>query len=724
MNSENQTWEDVKSKYLREIEKALSAVKHPRIREVLDDVTSHLEQRFAELASQDRNCESFQGIITEMGPASDYAELLDPGAAKPKPRNTAMYVLIAASAAVVVAALLLAMARGRDGDDTGAAAEFPQSLNESQKAFMDWTQEYFASYLDRHEYAELSFSTKRELEQLLIGMLESPHREKRYEAISCLAAIKGTRAQKLLLEIAAERREKDNRDRWMAIRALGIVGDKSIVPQLIPLIYHYNQNTRFWAQISLVRLTGVNFDSDWQAWGKWWNERGAEPVFADEMISWTSKPGLAEYADPEKQKERDLACIERLKNRGKDKAGQNTSTYIVTFKPVLPFNPQTSKELLNAFNRKYPRGVRTHHYRTQIVDNALVGHICVDTSAGENAVVAMLKDSDRLIFVESRRATKEVLEKHNSLRHSSLPGRNKPPAIMSKMRDEARKLARLLEQWPEDDKVANREEIELLVNQMYLAQHAGVEARFVAASGASLLGQTREAIAILKKAAVLLRDEKAPGMNLPVRFTAWYQIATIKLHRGSTGEAATEYEAALKNTDGLEAEWFLKALCLMHLAEIADKNFGDRRTVLKRLTETMGVLESVDADKLTADWAAVLPVFSGWAAYEYARVNGAEASANRLAYGDVKVDGVFGLAMMQMSLAGLEHPVLLGRIVRSDKSTIDSSLAKLALALGGANKGHNTESDKWLLNLSQSDSYFADFARGLRQSHLNSSTEH
>ena len=124
MNSENQTWEDVKSKYLREIEKALSAVKHPRIREVLDDVTSHLEQRFTELAPQDRSWESFQAIITEMGPASDYAELLDPGSGKSKPRNTAMYVLIAASAAVVVAALLFAMTRGKNDDGTGAVATY------------------------------------------------------------------------------------------------------------------------------------------------------------------------------------------------------------------------------------------------------------------------------------------------------------------------------------------------------------------------------------------------------------------------------------------------------------------------------------------------------------------------------------------------------------------------------------------------------------------------
>ena len=88
--------------------------------------------------------------------------------------------------------------------------------------------------------------------------------------------IKSKKAVDSLLKIAADRREKDNRDRWMATRALGIVGDESVVPELIHLVYHYNQNTRFWAQISLVRLTGKNFGRDWQKWGQWWN--GTLPV--------------------------------------------------------------------------------------------------------------------------------------------------------------------------------------------------------------------------------------------------------------------------------------------------------------------------------------------------------------------------------------------------------------------------------------------------------------
>ena len=56
-------------------------------------------------------------------------------------------------------------------------------------------------------------------------------------------------------------------DRHTACRALGMLGDSSVVPELVHLTYHYNWNTRQWAQISLVRLTGQNFGRDVAAGG-------------------------------------------------------------------------------------------------------------------------------------------------------------------------------------------------------------------------------------------------------------------------------------------------------------------------------------------------------------------------------------------------------------------------------------------------------------------------
>jgi hypothetical protein len=77
MSPENKTWESVKQNYLEQVEAALKTAYHSRTQEILDDVKSHIEQKFTDLAPDDRTWENFQKIIIDMGPASDYAELLE-----------------------------------------------------------------------------------------------------------------------------------------------------------------------------------------------------------------------------------------------------------------------------------------------------------------------------------------------------------------------------------------------------------------------------------------------------------------------------------------------------------------------------------------------------------------------------------------------------------------------------------------------------------------------
>ena len=75
-NDASPVWAEVKTDYLKKVEQALSAVRHPRSFEILADVSSHLDRRFAELGPQQQTWENFQNIIAAMGPPSDYAELL------------------------------------------------------------------------------------------------------------------------------------------------------------------------------------------------------------------------------------------------------------------------------------------------------------------------------------------------------------------------------------------------------------------------------------------------------------------------------------------------------------------------------------------------------------------------------------------------------------------------------------------------------------------------
>lgn len=107
MNPESQTWKGLKAEYLHKVEKALSAVKNPRKQDVLADVRSHLDNRFAELEPAEQNWENFQAIITEMGPPSDYAELLEPGVVTSVQRVKSKHLLWAGIVIVIITAVIL-----------------------------------------------------------------------------------------------------------------------------------------------------------------------------------------------------------------------------------------------------------------------------------------------------------------------------------------------------------------------------------------------------------------------------------------------------------------------------------------------------------------------------------------------------------------------------------------------------------------------------------------
>ncbi|MHC4570611.1 MAG: HAAS signaling domain-containing protein [Planctomycetota bacterium] len=107
MTSENKKGDSLKAKYLDQVQKALSSVKHPRSKDILDDVRCHLEQRFAELEPDEQTRESLQTIIDEMGPASDYAEFLDPDATSPSQSVRPKCLLSVGLVAVVIIALAI-----------------------------------------------------------------------------------------------------------------------------------------------------------------------------------------------------------------------------------------------------------------------------------------------------------------------------------------------------------------------------------------------------------------------------------------------------------------------------------------------------------------------------------------------------------------------------------------------------------------------------------------
>ena len=107
MTSESKDWETLKTEYLNKVEKALSSVKHPHMAEVIEDVQSHLEQRFAALEPDEQTRKNLEGIIAEMGPAAEYAELLSPNTIQTNRKNRQKFLLLFSLAVVIIGGLVL-----------------------------------------------------------------------------------------------------------------------------------------------------------------------------------------------------------------------------------------------------------------------------------------------------------------------------------------------------------------------------------------------------------------------------------------------------------------------------------------------------------------------------------------------------------------------------------------------------------------------------------------
>jgi Bacterial Ig-like domain/PBS lyase HEAT-like repeat len=177
----------------------------------------------------------------------------------------------------------------------GVLPELPALLNADQRLVAAWTEWAFRDLLESRTFEGWTSESRAALEATLLKSLQGEPGVESYRAIGSLAALRSAKAFEPLLALAVDRRPKDNRDRWLAVRALGVLGDKRAAPELIHLLYHWNSNTRWWAQISLVRLTGTNFGKDWKAWGSWWNERKSQPAWKPEPVRWLNDP---EWSDP------------------------------------------------------------------------------------------------------------------------------------------------------------------------------------------------------------------------------------------------------------------------------------------------------------------------------------------------------------------------------------------------------------------------------------------
>ncbi|OHB56887.1 MAG: hypothetical protein A2Y12_03010 [Planctomycetes bacterium GWF2_42_9] len=182
--------------------------------------------------------------------------------------------------------------------------EMGKNLPDDLRAFDKWSFRTFSEFLDCRQ-----FTTSYD-EETLISQLNNRKSKEYYRAINILACIKSQKAVPSLAAIAFTKQEKDNRDRWMAARALGIIGDKSVTGDLIHLMYHPNNNTRLYARVSLIRLTGKDLGPNWEKWASWYKKK-IDKDFSTKKIKWTDNK---EWSDVKKQRKKDEDWLKKLQD--------------------------------------------------------------------------------------------------------------------------------------------------------------------------------------------------------------------------------------------------------------------------------------------------------------------------------------------------------------------------------------------------------------------------
>ena len=155
MTSEHQQWQKLKNNYLKQVEQALAAINHPKNTDVLHDVAEHLDRKYAELYSEGKTWETFQQIITEMGPPQDYADLLTeekPTAAKNKFGINEFLAVVFIVVLIIVGGYLIYTAK--NAPSTPATAEEVSEFELDERVLSKWVTIDFVKTIDDFDPAK------------------------------------------------------------------------------------------------------------------------------------------------------------------------------------------------------------------------------------------------------------------------------------------------------------------------------------------------------------------------------------------------------------------------------------------------------------------------------------------------------------------------------------------------------------------------------------------
>ncbi|GMW00975.1 MAG: hypothetical protein AMXMBFR84_21120 [Candidatus Hydrogenedentota bacterium] len=170
--------------------------------------------------------------------------------------------------------------------------------------YIRWTAKTFGRnglWLPAEYFDEMSGVERAEKVDYLARALDGEYGRHLCDALNQAGVLADPKLLPGVLKAATYHRDDadyDCRPKWMAVAAVGRIGQISAVPDLVPLVDHGNQNTRMWARASLARLTGEYFGEDKKAWADWWNA-SHDPKISEDAIKPWQPPAVVEPAKAE-----------------------------------------------------------------------------------------------------------------------------------------------------------------------------------------------------------------------------------------------------------------------------------------------------------------------------------------------------------------------------------------------------------------------------------------
>ncbi len=159
--------------------------------------------------------------------------------------------------------------------------------------YIFWTARQFGRsglWLNEDAFSELSDEARDSRVEYLASLLEDAEYGRHLcRGLAEASALADERLLPGLMKVAGyhrDDRDYDCRAKWIAVSALARQESDDAVPLLISLVDHGNQNTRHWARAALARQTGQDFKQDKQAWAKWWESQGHDPIDAELLKPW------------------------------------------------------------------------------------------------------------------------------------------------------------------------------------------------------------------------------------------------------------------------------------------------------------------------------------------------------------------------------------------------------------------------------------------------------